>query len=60
MARSEYLTVVEKYGPPDEIFAYLQQYAGSGTEPKRQGAALAVLSYFFERCDIFEDPGTDS
>ena len=40
---------------PDEVFGYLQQYAGSGTSPKRQGAALAVLSYFFERCDIFED-----
>lgn len=25
-------------------------------EPKRQGAALAVLSYFFDNCDIFEDP----
>lgn len=24
-------------------------------EPVRQGAVLAVLSYFFERCDIFED-----
>ena len=45
---------------PDEVFCYLQQYAGSGFSPKRQGAALAVLSYFFERCDIFEDaePGS--
>jgi hypothetical protein len=24
-------------------------------EPSHQGAVLAVLSYFFERCDIFED-----
>ena len=41
--------------PPDGIFTHLQQYAGMGGEPARQSAALAVLSYFFERCDIFED-----
>lgn len=46
----------------DEIFMHLQHYAGTGGEPKQQNAALAVLSYFFERCDIFEDPeaGSDS
>ena len=46
----------------DEIFMHLQQYAGTSGEPKQQNAALAVLSYFFERCDIFEDPeaGSDS
>ncbi len=41
---------------PDQIFGHLQQYAGTGGDPGRQAAALAVLSYFFERCDIFEDP----
>ena len=40
---------------PDRIFTHLQQYAGTGGEPAQQNAALAVLSYFFERCDIFED-----
>lgn len=40
----------------DEIFGELQAFAGGMTgEPARQGAVLAVLSYFFERCDIFED-----
>ena len=58
--RRTYASLREQGRSPDQIFAHLQQYAGSGTEPKRQGAALAVLSYFFERCDIFEDPGTDS
>jgi hypothetical protein len=24
-------------------------------EPSHQGAVLAILSYFFELCDIFED-----
>lgn len=40
----------------DQVFGHLQQYAGMGGKPPRQAAVLAVLSYFFERCDIFEDP----
>ena len=58
--RRTYTGLRDQGRSPDSIFAYLQQYAGSGGEPKRQGAALAVLSYFFERCDIFEDPEPDS
>ncbi len=42
--------------PADAIFKHLQDYAGMNGEPKRQGAALAVLAYFFDSCDIFEDP----
>jgi len=42
--------------PADTIFKYLQDYAGFADEPKQQGAALAVLAYFFDSCDIFEDP----
>lgn len=42
--------------PPDEIFGTLQQYAGAkGGTPKRQAVGLAILSYYFERCDVFED-----
>lgn len=41
---------------PDVIFGELQTFAGGmDGEPSRQAAVLAVLSYFFERCDIFED-----
>ncbi|MFT4274943.1 MAG: hypothetical protein QM576_01185 [Rhodopseudomonas sp.] len=40
----------------DTIFKHLQDYAGFNGEPTRQGAALAVLAYFFDSCDIFEDP----
>ncbi|MCA3071705.1 MAG: hypothetical protein ING90_08575 [Rhodocyclaceae bacterium] len=41
---------------PDEIFSDLQSFAGGMEgEPSRQGSVLAILSYFFERCDIFED-----
>lgn len=42
--------------PADNIFKHLQDYAGFNGDPKRQGAALAVLAYFFDSCDIFEDP----
>jgi hypothetical protein len=42
----------------DSIFKHLQDYAGMNGDPTRQGAALAVLSYFFDNCDIFEDPVT--
>lgn len=40
----------------DQIFGELQSFAGgmSGA-PSHQAAILAVMSYFFERCDIFED-----
>jgi hypothetical protein len=41
---------------PDQIFGQLQAFAGGmDGDPSHQGAVLAVLSYFFERCDIFED-----
>lgn len=42
--------------PAETTFKHLQDYAGFNGEPKRQGAALAVLAYFFDSCDIFEDP----
>ncbi len=42
--------------PADTIFKHLQDYAGFNGEPKRQGAALSVIAYFFDSCDIFEDP----
>ena len=40
----------------DRIFMALQAFAGGmdGT-PSHQAAVLSVMSYFFERCDIFED-----
>ena len=57
--RQRYAQLRENDRSPDEIFGHLQQYAGTGGDPGRQAAALAVLSYFFERCDIFEDPGDE-
>ena len=53
--RHRYAELKKSGTSSDAIFTHLQQYAGMGGEPPRQNAALAVLSYFFERCDIFED-----
>ena len=54
--RERYRVLKDEGRPPEEIFIALQDFAGgmSGTAA-RQAAVLAVLSYFFERCDIFED-----
>lgn len=54
--RTRYAELKSLELPADTIFKHLQDYAGMNGEPKRQGAALAVLSYFFDNCDIFEDP----
>ncbi len=45
----------------DEILLALQEHAGGSKMgiARREGAVLAVLSYFFERCDIFEDPESE-
>ncbi len=43
----------------DQIFMHLQRYAGVHGAPKRQAAAMAVLSYLFDSCDIFEDPSIE-
>ncbi len=45
---------------PDEIFDELRKFAGGDHfhDAKAQAAVLAVMSYFFERCDIFENPVT--
>ena len=42
---------------PDEVFCELYKFAGTSqvVPPRREAAVLTVLSYFFERCDIFED-----
>lgn len=40
----------------DQIFMYLQRYAGVHGEPRHQVAAMAIIAYLFDNCDIFEDP----
>ena len=59
--RARYRALKVAYLSPDQIFGELQSFAGGMEgEPSHQGAVLAVLSYFFERCDIFEDVVQDT
>jgi hypothetical protein len=43
---------------PNRIFSELQTWVGGNQlgAPEHQMAVLAVLAYYFERCDIFEEP----
>jgi hypothetical protein len=43
---------------PNQIFADLQSWAGGGYRgvPEHELAVLTVIAYYFERCDIFEEP----
>ena len=54
--RNRYRVLKDEGRSAETIFVELQDFAGgmSGTAA-RQAAVLAVMSYFFERCDIFED-----
>jgi hypothetical protein len=54
----EYYQVLKSQNlPSDDIFRALQVFTGGQERslPVREAAILAVMSYFFERCDIFED-----
>ncbi len=56
--RDEYLHLKADGLSPDDIFASLQDFAGGTTrgDVEHEAAVLAVMSYLFERCDIFEPP----
>ncbi len=43
---------------PNLVFAGLQSWAGGHRRgsPEHELAVLAVIAYYFERCDIFEEP----
>jgi hypothetical protein len=53
--RNQYRSLKALDLEPDVIFGHLQRFIGWHGEPSRQAAALAVMCYFFDRCDIFED-----
>jgi hypothetical protein len=57
--RSEYEDLRGQGLNPDEIFGKLHGTVRSSSDgtPKQEATALAVLSYFFEECDFFEDSG---
>jgi hypothetical protein len=50
--------VLRRQSRPDEIFTELESWAGGAERgsPKHQLAVLAVLAYYFDSCDIFEEP----
>lgn len=55
--KAEYRRLRGDHGP-NQIFAELQSWAGGnhrGT-PEHELAVLTVIAYYFERCDIFEEP----
>lgn len=62
--RLRYEALKAKGIAPDDIFTHLQRHAGGEAvpSPARQSAVLAVLAFFFEKCDIFErdDSGGNS
>jgi hypothetical protein len=55
--RAKYEELREEFAP-NRIFAELQDWAGGGERgsPEHELAVLTVIAYFFERCDIFEEP----
>lgn len=59
--RRQYQALKAVMPEPDDIFSELQSFAGGGRrgDPGQEAAVLAVLSYFFERCDIFEEPESE-
>ena len=52
---NEYKKLCEKNHSGDEIFSELLYYAGGmSNDPKKYAAALAIVVYFFETCEVFE------
>lgn len=55
---AKYNELSEEGLAPDAVFMELQKFVGGEilTSTGKQAAALVVLAYFFETCDIFERP----
>jgi hypothetical protein len=55
--RQEYFSIRETCDDSDQIVYYLEQFVmGNAHAPlKKRLATTAVISYFFQTCDIFED-----
>jgi len=56
--REEYESLRESL-TPNQVFDKLQAWAGGENQgtSEHQLAVLTVMAYYFERCDIFEEPG---
>lgn len=54
--RNKYKSLASEMATPDKIFAGLRLFSGGNSDDiSAQVSSLAVLSYFFERCDVFEN-----
>ncbi|MBM7073533.1 hypothetical protein JQC92_16080 [Shewanella sp. 202IG2-18] len=54
--RNKYKLLSLEMTSPDKVFAGLRSFSGGESDDiSAQVSSLAVLSYFFERCDIFEN-----
>ncbi len=54
--RAKYQSLCACEMKPDDMFVELKSFAGGDTgDVSAQVSSLAVLSYFFERCDIYEN-----
>jgi len=54
--RDKYQSLRDRDTSPDDIFVALKSFAGGDVgNVTVQVSSLAVLSYFFERCDIYEN-----
>ena len=56
--QAEYQRLRKTIHDPNRIFAELQSWAGGDQRgsPEHEIAVLTVIVYYFERCDIFEEP----
>jgi hypothetical protein len=56
--REEFERLRVEFEDPDDVLWQLEQYVlGNASAPLRmRKAAMAVLAYFFESCDIFDNP----
>ncbi len=59
--KEEYKRLRKTEDDPDQIFQGLQEFVGglARGEPEYEVTVLAILAYFFEQCDIFENPPTE-
>lgn len=59
--REKYAALSDDYAP-NQVFAELQAWVGGVNRgvPEHELAVLTVMAYYFERCDIFEEPRSRS
>lgn len=63
LLKNQYIKVCDTHSNSDEILERIFIYVGGGDfrcDKSREVAVYAVVSYFFDRCDIFKDPNEDS